>query len=95
MGITFGDHLIDSGYYDITPEQERERDNAEMGIVWWNALNDKQRKHWMERAGNTGCAVDAWRAFRNVQEADRADEARHKALEEHDVLVARGDAEPF
>lgn len=23
MGITFGDHLIDSGYYDITPEQER------------------------------------------------------------------------
>jgi hypothetical protein len=24
MGITFGDHLIDSGYYDITPEQERE-----------------------------------------------------------------------
>lgn len=24
MGITFNDHLIDSGYYDITPEQERE-----------------------------------------------------------------------
>ena len=24
MSITFGDHLIDSGYYDITPEQERE-----------------------------------------------------------------------
>ncbi len=24
MGITYGDHLIDSGYYDITPEQERE-----------------------------------------------------------------------
>lgn len=24
MGITFGDHLIDSGYHDITPEQERE-----------------------------------------------------------------------
>lgn len=23
MGITYGDHLIDSGYYDITPEQER------------------------------------------------------------------------
>lgn len=26
MGITYGDHLIDSGYYDITPEQEREID---------------------------------------------------------------------
>lgn len=24
MSITYGDHLIDSGYYDITPEQERE-----------------------------------------------------------------------
>lgn len=24
MGITYGDHLIDSGYFDITPEQERE-----------------------------------------------------------------------
>lgn len=24
MGITFGDYLIDSGYHDITPEQERE-----------------------------------------------------------------------
>lgn len=24
MGITFGDHLIDSGYYDITPEKEKE-----------------------------------------------------------------------
>ncbi len=24
MGITYGDHLIDSGYYDITPEQEHE-----------------------------------------------------------------------
>lgn len=24
MAITFGDHLIDIGHYDITPEQERE-----------------------------------------------------------------------
>jgi hypothetical protein len=29
MGITYGDHLIDSGYYDITPEQEREKESAE------------------------------------------------------------------
>lgn len=28
MGINFGDHLIDSGYYDITPEQEREIEEA-------------------------------------------------------------------
>ncbi len=24
MGITYGDYLIDSGYYEMTPEQERE-----------------------------------------------------------------------
>lgn len=24
MAITFGDHLLDSGHYDITPEEERE-----------------------------------------------------------------------
>jgi hypothetical protein len=29
MGITYGDHLIDSGYYDITPEQEREIEEHE------------------------------------------------------------------
>ena len=29
MGITFGDHLIDSGHYEITPEQEREMEARE------------------------------------------------------------------
>jgi hypothetical protein len=29
MGITFGDYLIDSGYYEITPEQEREMEARE------------------------------------------------------------------
>ncbi|WLA80257.1 hypothetical protein [Bradyrhizobium elkanii] len=33
------------------------------GMIWWNALDKAQRKHWMEVAGNTGRAVDAWRAF--------------------------------
>ena len=32
MGITFGDHLIDSGYYDITPEQEREIEAREICV---------------------------------------------------------------
>jgi hypothetical protein len=54
MGISFGDRS----------EEERERDEAAAGMIWWNALNDKERKHWMERAGNTGCAFDAWRAFK-------------------------------
>lgn len=30
MSITYGDYLIDSGYYDITPEQEREIEASEM-----------------------------------------------------------------
>lgn len=29
MGITYGDYLIGGGYYDITPEQERELDARE------------------------------------------------------------------
>jgi len=29
MSITFGDRLIDSGHYDITPEQERELEARE------------------------------------------------------------------
>jgi hypothetical protein len=73
MGITFGDHLIDSGRYEFTPEEERERDESAAGMIWWNALDDKERKSWMERAGNTGCAFDAWKAFRNAQEAERAE----------------------
>jgi hypothetical protein len=33
MGITFGDYLIDSGYYEITPEQERERDMSNENLL--------------------------------------------------------------
>jgi len=29
MGIMFGDHLIDIGYHDITPKQERETEARE------------------------------------------------------------------
>ena len=32
MGITYGDHLIDSGYYDPTPEQENEGRYCTMGV---------------------------------------------------------------
>jgi hypothetical protein len=36
----------------------------ELGIAWWNALSNKERKYWMHLAGDTGRAVDAWRAFK-------------------------------
>jgi hypothetical protein len=56
MAITFGDRLIDSGYYDITPEQEREieaREECERlgldpdevcadgGIVAWMVVSEE------------------------------------------------------
>jgi len=58
MGITFGDRLIDSGYYDITPEQEREieareeckrrgldpDDDAADGVLVWMVVDREMRE---------------------------------------------------
>lgn len=40
-------------------------EDAEAGLRWWNALTEQERKYWMERAGNTGVAADAWEAFKH------------------------------
>ncbi|ANW00655.1 hypothetical protein LMTR13_11250 [Bradyrhizobium icense] len=60
MGITFGDYLIDSGYYEITPEQEREIEAreecarrgidpdevcADGGVLAWMVV-DQERWRW-------------------------------------------------
>lgn len=61
MGITYADHLIDSGYYDITPGQEREieareecrrrgldpDDDAADGATVWMVVDQEMR----QRAG--------------------------------------------
>lgn len=66
MGITYSDHLIDSGHYDITPEQEREieareecarrglnpDDDAADGATVWMVVDQEMR----ERRGVTFCA---------------------------------------
>lgn len=59
MGITFGDHLVDSGYCDITPEQEREieareeckrrgldpdDDAADGALVWMVVDQERQQR---------------------------------------------------
>jgi hypothetical protein len=58
MGITYGDHLIDSGYHDITPEQEREMeareeckrrgldsdDDAADGVQVWMVVDQELRE---------------------------------------------------
>jgi hypothetical protein len=42
----------------------------ELGIAWWNALSEKERAYWMHLAGDTGRAVDAWRAFKRADYGD-------------------------
>jgi hypothetical protein len=34
------------------------------GMIWWNSLDDQQRRYWMAQAGNTGVAADAWLAYK-------------------------------
>lgn len=58
MAITYGDHLFDSGYHDITPEQEREIEAREVcarlnidpdaecadgGVIAWMVVDQKLR----------------------------------------------------
>ncbi|MCF6120508.1 hypothetical protein L2449_27160 [Mesorhizobium muleiense] len=38
------------------------------GIEWWNALDEAGRRDWMQRAGNTGRAADAWEAFKQAND---------------------------
>lgn len=61
MGITYSDHLIDSGHYDITPEQEREIEAREEcarrgidpddicgdgGVTAWMVMD--QERQWLK-----------------------------------------------
>jgi hypothetical protein len=68
MGITFGDHLIDSGYHDITPEQEREieareecarrgldpDDDAADGATVWMVVDQELRERRSHAVPSTG-----------------------------------------
>ena len=59
MAITFSDRLIDSGYYDITPEQERELEMLERGT------NDDEYQIYVACAESLGWPVksyDEWLA---------------------------------
>jgi hypothetical protein len=39
----------------------------EAGMAWWNGLSERERAKWSALAGNTGRAVDAWKAFKVSQ----------------------------
>jgi hypothetical protein len=43
-----------------------------IGMAWWNNLSKKDRRHWMRLAGDTGRAVDAWRAFKGLRLTEKA-----------------------
>lgn len=51
------------GERNMTDERKPTTDEA-MGIVWWNGLTEQDRARWMQAAGNTGVAADAWAAFK-------------------------------
>jgi len=36
-----------------------------LGMAWWNGLTRPERVYWMDVAGNTGVAADAWAAFKS------------------------------
>jgi len=49
-------------------ERKPNTDEA-MGITWWNGLTKQERARWMQLAGNTGVAADAWAAFKKSRES--------------------------
>jgi hypothetical protein len=49
----------------MNDEREPNADEA-AGMFWWNGLDEHQRRKWMEAAGNTGVAADAWAAFKRI-----------------------------
>lgn len=69
MAITYGDHLINSGYYDITPEQEREfeaREECErLGVDPDEICADGGVTAWMvvDRERASGGTIKDFEAF--------------------------------
>ncbi len=47
------------------------------GMNWWNALTEQERAEWMARAGNTGRAEDAWKAFKLQRDDDASFRMTH------------------
>ena len=61
-------------------------DDDMIGMCWWNSLSERDRRHWMRLAGDTGRAVDAWQAYKRLRLAERERSPRDvisEILEEH------------
>lgn len=57
------------------PLTTAERNDAEIGMAWWNRLSESDRHEWMARAGDTGVAADAWAEFKRAQDQLSGDES--------------------
>jgi hypothetical protein len=44
-------------------EDDRDQTDAELGMAWWNNLNEVERLQWLERA-NSAAPADAWAEFK-------------------------------
>ena len=86
MSITYGDHLIDKGHYDITPEQEREiearEECARRGIDPDEICADGGVTAWMvvdkEMRDPLGASLEVAREYRKMLETQQK---RIEALE--------------
>lgn len=86
MSITYGDHLIDKGHYDITPEQEREiearEECARLGIDPDEICADGGVTAWMvvdkEMRDPLGASLEVAREYRKMLETQQK---RIEALE--------------
>jgi hypothetical protein len=52
--------------------ERQKQSDAALGMAWWNALTARQRKRWMQLAGDTGRASDAWDAFKSQSRGEAA-----------------------
>lgn len=48
-------------------------EDEKLGMAWWNALSEKERRHWLDIACSAK-ASDAWAAFKRCDRSnDRSD----------------------
>ncbi|MER9875249.1 hypothetical protein [Mesorhizobium sp. M0195] len=61
------------------------------GMAWWNALDEGGRRDWMQQAGNTGRAADAWKAYKRAcpNTVGSGDGIRTAAAENWSELAAK------
>lgn len=50
----------------MTRSESQKRSDDLRGIDWWNALDERLRRRWLDYA-DSARPVDAWRAYKRAQ----------------------------